>query len=217
MADGDGDDLRLNELRRFRKTSGRLALEAYSHCEVPAGCGGVVMRWRQAGAPIGIAASTYVAGLADGPWLDGQALVEQRTQVAPGAHVLSFTGKPSTGDSGFVLARLRLEPTIATALAPTTGSRGDGRWRASLAPPGEGWQLPGFDDSGFVALIEMPVPKPAGNDQWRWKSLTNAATGLGLPPSAGQLGAGRLSKVVRRRAPRVWVRWAFWVGDEGFA
>jgi hypothetical protein len=58
----DSDDLRLNELQRYRKTSGRLALKVHSHCEVPAGCGGVVLRWRRPGAPIGIALFSYVSG-----------------------------------------------------------------------------------------------------------------------------------------------------------
>ena len=42
MADElDSEALRLNTLNRFRKHSPRLLLEEYSHCEVPAGCGGV--------------------------------------------------------------------------------------------------------------------------------------------------------------------------------
>ena len=53
MGNDDKPDLRLNELERFRKTSSRLALEAHSHCEVPAGCGGVVLRWTRPGAPLG--------------------------------------------------------------------------------------------------------------------------------------------------------------------
>jgi hypothetical protein len=36
----------LNSLDRFRKHPGQLVLEEHGHCEVPAGCGGVVLRWR---------------------------------------------------------------------------------------------------------------------------------------------------------------------------
>jgi len=46
------DDLRLNSLDRFRKSKSGLTLEVYSSCEVPAGCGGAVLRWRRPGAPI---------------------------------------------------------------------------------------------------------------------------------------------------------------------
>ena len=51
MADDDDADaadaeaLRINKLHRFAKHSPRLVLHEYSHCEVPAGCGGVVLRW----------------------------------------------------------------------------------------------------------------------------------------------------------------------------
>ena len=62
----DRDDLRLNELQRYRKTSSRLALEVHSHCEVPAGCGGVVLRWRRPGAPVGISLLSYVSGSLEG-------------------------------------------------------------------------------------------------------------------------------------------------------
>ncbi len=33
-------DLNLNSLSRFSKKSSTMILEVYSHCEVPAGCGG---------------------------------------------------------------------------------------------------------------------------------------------------------------------------------
>lgn len=39
------DNLKLNTLDRFTKQPGLLALQESSHCEVPAGCGGVVLRW----------------------------------------------------------------------------------------------------------------------------------------------------------------------------
>src|SRR5574339_211352 len=66
----DDEALRLNTLHRFRKHSPRLLLQEYSHCEVPAGCGGVVLRWidREGGLPVVV----RVAAL--GPvraWLDG--------------------------------------------------------------------------------------------------------------------------------------------------
>ncbi len=52
MADDKG--LNLNNLDRYTKLSPRFVLEEYSHCEVPAGCGGIVLRWRnpEVGIPI---------------------------------------------------------------------------------------------------------------------------------------------------------------------
>lgn len=38
-------DLVVNDLSRYEKSSARLVLEDYSSCEVPAGCGGGILRW----------------------------------------------------------------------------------------------------------------------------------------------------------------------------
>jgi len=40
----DDEAFKLNSLHRFTKHS-KLVLEAHSHCEVPAGCGGAVFKW----------------------------------------------------------------------------------------------------------------------------------------------------------------------------
>lgn len=197
----DRDDLRLNELQRYRKTSNRLALEVHSHCEVPAGCGGVVLRWRRPGADIGIAFSSYLSAPSEGFFLDGKPLPEQRVSVSPGEHVLSFVvDKP--GDRGFLMLRARLEPTISSALRHEVMSRADSHWRAATRQPPDGWQLPGFDASAFVPLVAKDVPKPGkGNQSWMWDILKRDTNGLGLPSTA----------------PRAWVRWTFRVDLEGFS
>lgn len=196
----DRDDLRLNQLQRYRKMSNRLALEVHSHCEVPAGCGGVVLRWRRPGAPIGISVSSYVAGTSQGPFLDGKRLDEQRMTVAPGEHVLSFI-VDNPGDTGFLLVTAYLQPAIATARRGQARSQADGQWYAATREPPEGWQLPSFDSPDFVPLVEKPVPDPHGNERWRWQSLQRDAKGLGLPV----------------KAARAWVRWRFRVDMEGFS
>ena len=83
------DDLRINTLHRFAKHSPRLTLQEYSHCEVPAGCGGVVFRWidPQAGPVASIRGLSL--GTAD-TWLDGVALTSDRAPIGPGRHVLAF-------------------------------------------------------------------------------------------------------------------------------
>ncbi|QDE90370.1 hypothetical protein BHS06_16100 [Myxococcus xanthus] len=196
----DSDDFRLNALARYRKTSSQLALEVHSHCEVPAGCGGVVLRWRRPGASIGLSLFSYVNGVPDGGlFLDGNPLVEQRVLVTPGAHVLSFeVNRP--GDKGFVLMQARLDPEIASAVHPKLASAPDGRWKATTRPPPEGWRLPDFADAGFAPLVQRPVPEPKTNERWRWQMLEDDATGLGLASSA----------------TKAWVRWSFHVDDEGF-
>lgn len=204
----DSDDLRLNELQRYRKTSDRLALEVHSHCEVPAGCGGVVLRWRHPGAPLGLSLFSYVSGSFEGPFIDGKPITEQRITLAPGEHVLSLVvNKPGNagllqpGNQGFLLLRASLQPNIATALRREAVSQPDGRWRAATREPPEGWQLPGFDSPDFVPLVEKPVPEPKGNERWSWQTLQRDAKGLGLPA----------------KASRAWVRWSFHLGLEGFS
>ena len=60
------DEQRLNSVDRFRKKSERLVLEEHGHCEVPAGCGGVVLRWRTEPEAAALAfAETYEAKRAD--------------------------------------------------------------------------------------------------------------------------------------------------------
>ncbi len=210
-----GDKLRLNELQRFRKASTRLALEAHSHCEVPAGCGGVVLRWRRTGAPIGLSFFKYVAGTADEFCIDGRPLDEQRTQVEPGEHVLSFV-VAHPGSEGFILLRVSLSPEIVTARMPTAVSIADGRWRASLTLPPEAWRTTGFDEAGFVDLVEKAVPQPDDRRKWTWEFLQKEAKGLGLPPSSERQPKGWLSSWRQPKIERVWVRWRFRVDHEGF-
>jgi len=84
----EDDDLRINTLNRFEKYSARLVLREYSHCEVPAGCGGVVLRWvdPSAGLPVVIRVTSTVPCET---WLDG-APVTSRGYVRTGPHVLSL-------------------------------------------------------------------------------------------------------------------------------
>ncbi|GHG99515.1 hypothetical protein [Comamonas sp. JC664] len=197
----DSDDLRLNALSRYRKTSPHLALEVHSSCEVPAGCGGVVLRWRKPGAPIGISLRVYVAGGARDMALDGKPLVEQRITLTPGPHVVSFQAE-QPGTEGFILMTAELNPTLATATHPTAASAVNGQWKASTRPPLQGWQHPDYLDAGFEPMVALRVPKPVpDSNDWLWRSLQKEATGLGMATPA-------------RKA---WVRWSFHLDDKGFS
>ena len=54
-------ELKLNSISRSSKQSPRLVLEEHGHCEVPAGCGGVVLRWRGHDDPIPVKLSPQCA------------------------------------------------------------------------------------------------------------------------------------------------------------
>ena len=85
----DEEDLRLNTLNRFRKRSPKLLLEQYSHCEVPAGCGGVVLRWVDPASTIPAIVRVYCPGESK-IFVDGNELGSSRVDLAAGAHVLAL-------------------------------------------------------------------------------------------------------------------------------
>src|SRR5512146_292422 len=84
------DDLRLNALSRYSKHSSEYVLEVHSHCEVPAGCGGVVLRWRNPRDAIPVEIRAYTAGDAQ-CFLDGSPPTSARPLVPYGEHVLAWT------------------------------------------------------------------------------------------------------------------------------
>jgi len=213
------DDLRLNSLDRFRKSKSGLTLEVYSSCEVPAGCGGAVLRWRRVGAPILVWFSAYVDGTVVGLFLDGEPLSVQRRMVQPGSHVLSFI-VDEPGNDGIFLFRMTLSPSLKTLKRPRFVSGIDGNWRATMNAPPDDWRMPGFDDSQFVPLVEREVPEPAGGSRWRWEVLTKEARGLGLPlPGLAVPETSVWHKWLDSdpHTRRVWVRCTFGLNDEGFA
>jgi hypothetical protein len=209
----DPDDLKLNSLERYRKTSQRLALEVHSHCEVPAGCGGVVLRWRGPDDDVGLSLWHHVRGTTRRVLLDGAPVGEQRVRVRPGAHVLALELEVSAPDTGFLLLRVSLEPAVPTARQPSTGTRAGAGWGATAVPPPDGWQLPGFEDASLVALEEQPVPRPDAEGRWRWDPLQEQARGLALPRSA--LAAPGWDAFLPGHPLPLWVRWEFRVDAGG--
>lgn len=144
----DDDDLRINTLHRFAKRSPRLVLEEYSHCEVPAGCGGVVLRWIDPGNRL--PARLRVRGLQASVWLDGGEVATERTWLAPGPHVLAIELVTQE------LAVLALDFCFAGA------ERERGReivapWRRGPSAPPDGWTAAAFDDRRW-----RPAPRATG-------------------------------------------------------
>ncbi|HEY4224040.1 MAG TPA: hypothetical protein VGO62_21945 [Myxococcota bacterium] len=206
MSDDD-EQLRLNRLRQFRKSSAHVALEVHSHCEVPAGCGGVVMRWRSATAPVGVRFSLWTRGKRELALVDGVPLPEQRVTLAPGRHVLALVlaadASSSFGDTALLLASAALDPAIATALS-STSSAASGNARATASAPPASWAEPAFaarHDQGFVDLVDAVMPK---TDDWLATHLKERAPSLGVPAALSS-------------CTRLWIRFAFEVGAGGFA
>ncbi|MEZ4322738.1 MAG: hypothetical protein R3F61_35045 [Myxococcota bacterium] len=185
MAGDDDPELELNTLHRFAKHSPRLVLEEYSHCEVPAGCGGAILRWRDPadGVPLQlvVAADGEVTALIDG------AFVGSRFSLKPGAHTIAVA-----------LTNART-PAIALALREAGPGR-DLNPGAILWVTGpdtrvtrvhtEGWGQAGFRDDHW-----QPPPRAdvdLGSREWRFRQLEN-------------LGA----QVVPTLGPDLWLRGTF--------
>lgn len=83
----DDDDLRINTLHALSKYSPGLVLEEHGHCEVPAGCGGVVLRWRDPAAGTPAVLSVACQGRIRA-WLDDVEVHTGYLTLRPGRHVL---------------------------------------------------------------------------------------------------------------------------------
>lgn len=177
------DDLRLNSVDRFQKNSERLVLEEHGHCEVPAGCGGVVLRWfnPNAGTPV-----VFRGGFADKTTIhvDEKELTSGRTILADGDHLLSihliFDDSPLRY---FWFAGARDVPNTRGGenTFPELVSAGDGSWLASfekgrtndalgtLEMPEPEWDMAEFDDSAWTPLAAIEIDAESLPQAHRWK------------------------------------------------
>jgi hypothetical protein len=194
----DSDDLEINTLHRFAKHSPRLVLQEYSHCEVPAGCGGVVIRWYDptAGAPALVRLSARGYDRAE-VWLDGKLLATSYCQLAPGEHVIAvhLGALESAG-----LRIIALGAMYDTDPDADIIHRGDARWRLAIATPIATWTQPGFADQAWSSpepvspeLLEQ-VPD---DDRWSF----GRATETGQPLFAVPAGESWLRVTFTARGP----------------
>jgi hypothetical protein len=203
------DDLNINSLSRYSKKSSRYILEAQSHCEVPAGCGGVVLRWRNPKKGIPLTFRVYAGG-SHNFFLDAYPLSSARPIVPFGEHVISiaisefdpsrvillFAGKYEEKGAGTGYAERAAAGVLHFVSAP------DGSWKySSVEPQGNSWQQVGFDDSAWTAMSERewaPDPEQKASAQsYRVEELLRmGARGLGVAGSP----------------KKVWIRKSFSVG-----
>ncbi|MFN3649962.1 MAG: hypothetical protein ACK47B_10300 [Armatimonadota bacterium] len=220
-------ELKLNSLSRYSKDSPRLVREEYGHCEVPAGCGGAVLRWRDPDAGVPVPVKLYTAGRGE-TYLDGAPLTAGRPLISFGDHqlafeisgldfrylVLSFAAVyRETEEDGIQRSRLTGEQ-VTVLSAP------DGTWKYSTEPPGDPrWRELEFDDSAWRSMVEKTArPQPADPeaydpDRWRIEWTTDLGAvplGIPLPPPAAW---ERLKLFGEGEAPpavsKLWVRKRF--------
>jgi hypothetical protein len=189
----DDDELyKLNSLHRFEKHS-KLVLEAHSHCEVPAGCGGAVLQWLNPakGAPVRVRAQSPF--LVKATLLDGEPISSSGTRLLPGPHLLALAlalptrkgAKPVPAP--WLLVGMTVRNTAAEDERLTAGcSADDGSWRATQRDPGQAaWAAEGFDDAQWAPLGRA-ANAGQGLAEWERESfrvlLEARCVSLALPP-----------------------------------
>jgi hypothetical protein len=192
------DDLQINSLDRFRKHPGRLVLEQHGGCEVPAGCGGVILRWRNPLAKVPLIFNCYTPGRATF-FVDGEEVETHRIDLAPGVHVLAGV-MPEADLSRELLMAAAVHTPKTNPRGPTPdvveaqfqlASSGDATWKFVLDEPGDdAWMNASFDDQHWLSLEQMADPELQREDDnyYAWYRCNRlGARCLGLPANLRQL------------------------------
>jgi hypothetical protein len=205
------DDLRLNSLDRFRKQSPRLVLEEHGHCEVPAGCGGVVLRWRNPFASRLFEIAVFTPHDAT-TWIDGAEPESGLIDLAIGPHAVALHYPKMVRKNGVLMFALlshnkvKAKPAVAEPKLRFVSARGVS-WRFTTdAPADESWKKLGYSVAAWTPLVQVPAPQyKSGSSKYGLYQCTEAkAECLGLPgKTTGQ---------------DAWIRYEFTVpGPEGEA
>jgi hypothetical protein len=206
--------LKLNSLGRYSKASPLYILEEHGHCEVPAGCGGVVLRWRNPRAGVPFTMWLYTGGTCE-LRLDGAVPPSSRPLVPFGEHVLAFT--MTEVDPAFMVLKFAgghrpdeerdLRRSAPEVSEMTLVSAVEGNWRHTFTEPeDDAWMFPGFDDSGWAPMVrrEDRPPLPEGQNWDPHSYKLNRLAGFGAT------GLG-----VEGRGGRVWIRKVFTIPGPG--
>jgi hypothetical protein len=192
------DEPRLNSLERFRKQPVRLVLEEHGHCEVPAGCGGVVLRWRNPHATVTVTLYLYTPVKADCR-LDGTAFQTGNIDLAPGRHALTVALADVDLSGPLLMFVAAHDPVKRQPLRPAgvverpfkVVSLADRTWKFTAQPPPEDWAAPDFEDGAWPALAEVAVPKLTWQDHGSWQCHECARQGAACLGRGGR-GKGHL-------------------------
>lgn len=165
------DDLRLNTLHRFAKHSARLVLHEYSHCEVPAGCGGVVLRWVDPakGAPATI--RMFSTGTQGSCWLDGEPLASSLALLRAGPRLLAVHARRAKPGAQLFTVGVVYDEDQDTQLLAGAGVR----WRCTTTPPAEGWAAPTYDDAAWQKVPSASKAHMAAQDSWVQRTFQEAS------------------------------------------
>lgn len=182
-------DLSVNSLDRYTKQSPRLVLETHSHCEAPAGCAGVVLRWRNPHQ--GLPAMIGVAPLGEiGLFIDAKQCTSGRMILPFGDSVLTLHLTQVPGPDPVLLAVAERDTGVSeqrSRVLSFLSTAADGTWLATIQPPPDDWIRTEFDDRAWSRLPQATfnaegIPKGL---RWRYESLVRrGGVPLALPQAA---------------------------------
>ena len=192
-----------NSLDRFVKSSPRLVLERFTSCEVPAGCGGVVYRWRRADRDVSMALALYTPGEVKA-WVDDEEVLSTHIDLVRGPHVLGLYFPNARPDTSLFLCAATVANPSGMDDSRFFHSLDDQTWLYRLSDPGKGWMAPDADE-GWQQLEKgaaFPDISERSLGYWRHQRIRQArAVPLAVP---GGLPAPL----------PVWVRRAFVLGGK---
>lgn len=208
------NDDQVNSVSRYAKRSPRYTLEVHSHCEVPAGCGGFVLRWLDPQAGLPVTLWVYTAGKAEF-FLDGRKPASGRPLVQDGEHIIAISAIVSDPSRAFLLFAASAESRPGHPVCQVL-SAADGSWKYSLSSPdgGEAWTQLDFKDTEWQPMIEKPSAVP-GEARYRYDEIAaRGAQPLGIAtPASNQNALGRTVRALglARQDPAfpVWIRKKF--------
>ncbi len=165
MAD---EDLKLNNLPRFSKSSRQLVLREYSNCEVPAGCGGIVFRWKNPDNPVAFEMLLFIPCEFE-LLIDGNPPQSACPLLERGEHILCLIISNFKSSYGVLLFGGK---TVETGIYYDKGIKGyeidrkervlslpDSSWKYLLSQPlDESWTELKFDDSTWKSMISKVIP-----------------------------------------------------------
>ncbi|RFS82042.1 hypothetical protein D0T12_27710 [Actinomadura spongiicola] len=201
----DERELKLNSLSRYSKSSAMYVLEEYGHCEVPAGCGGVVLRWRNPRNGVPLRMWLYTNGDAE-MYLDGDPPPSGIPVISFGEHVLAL--ELALADPAYTVLNFaaffppdqpRVRVTGPDEPRVSIVSAADGTWKYTVREPGDGWKSSGFDDSTWSSMVANDELQPPEDPQRNMGEYRYEAA-----QRQGGAGLG-----VSEAATRVWIRKTF--------
>jgi hypothetical protein len=188
-------DLKLNSLD---KPASKLVLEAHSSCEVPAGCGGVILRWRRR-SDLPFEMWIYSTPPVE-VFLDGVPVRAGRPLIPPGDHVVAFRlgdGERPTRPVMLFAAFYDEKQFTHVRMTPTSDqshrlvSAADGHWKYDTGKArDDNWMMPGFDDADWRPMIERRMPDEKKDTMGGYRLQRVVA--LGAKPIGPENGAGEI-------------------------